>query len=31
MNGYNLKRFLRAQSETFEIAYYELQNGIRCR
>lgn len=27
MNGYNLKRFLRAQSETFEIAYYELQNG----
>lgn len=27
MNGYNLKRFLKAQSETFEIAYYELQNG----
>ena len=27
MSEYNLKRFLKAQSDAFEIAYYELSSG----
>jgi uncharacterized protein (DUF1810 family) len=27
MSEYNLKRFIKAQSDSFEIAYYELSNG----
>lgn len=27
MNQYNLNRYIKAQADAFEIAYYELSNG----